>query len=77
MSRTTTTEPTEPNETAEPTETRRGGTTVSLSTVRPAAGPAAVHEPATRIHEFMLAAARTAPDSPAAWEAYSTAPHAC
>ncbi|WP_405681331.1 AMP-binding protein [Streptomyces sp. NBC_00048] len=42
---------------------------MSLSTVRPAAGPAAVHEPATHIHEFMLAAARTAPDSPAAWEA--------
>ncbi|MFB7465293.1 AMP-binding protein [Streptomyces sp. NPDC056224] len=42
---------------------------MSLSTVRPAAGAAAVHAPATLLHEFMLAAARTAPDSPAVWEA--------
>ncbi|MFD2121785.1 AMP-binding protein [Streptomyces cirratus] len=45
--------------------TSRGDTTVTLSTVR----PAEVHGPAERIHEFMLAAARTAPDSPAVWEA--------
>ncbi|MCG7524490.1 AMP-binding protein [Streptomyces sp. OfavH-34-F] len=38
---------------------------MSLSTEH----PAAVGAPAERIHEFMLAAARTAPDSPAAWEA--------
>ncbi|MEV7541041.1 AMP-binding protein [Streptomyces sp. NPDC089915] len=38
---------------------------MTLSTER----PAAVHEPAQLIHEFMLAAARTAPDSPAVWEA--------
>lgn len=38
---------------------------MSLSTEQ----PVAVGAPAERIHAFMLAAARTAPDSPAAWEA--------
>ncbi|MGW2658561.1 AMP-binding protein [Streptomyces sp. NPDC001478] len=37
--------------------------------------PAAVDAPAERIHEFMLAAARTAPDSSAAWEAAEDGTH--
>lgn len=44
---------------------------MSLSTQN----PAAVAGPAERIHEFMLAAARTAPDSPAAWEAGDDGTH--
>lgn len=44
---------------------------MSLSTEH----PAAVGAPAERIHEFMLAAARTAPDSPAAWEAAEDGSH--
>lgn len=57
--------PVGPSPTDHDAMTSRGDTTVTLSTVR----PAEVHGPAERIHEFMLAAAGTAPDSPAVWEA--------